>query len=95
MGPTLTMEELLAIRANPFKYLTPRIAGSQFAAEGGRIGYQKGSKEPGRDIIKTISIKQCEEIAEKKLKDLNANTVEQGVKIIVGSAKSMGIEVTG
>jgi len=46
MGPTLTMEELLAIRANPFKYLTPRIAGSQFAAEGGRIGYQKGSKEP-------------------------------------------------
>ena len=56
---------------------------------------KKGSKEPGRDIIKTISIKQCEEIAEKKLKDLNANTVEQGIKIIVGSAKSMGIEVTG
>ena len=46
MGPTLTMEELLAIRANPFKYLTPNIAGSQFAAEGGRIGYQEGSKEP-------------------------------------------------
>ena len=42
MGPTLTMEELLAIRANPFKYLTPRIAGSQFAAEGGRIGFQEG-----------------------------------------------------
>ena len=56
---------------------------------------KKGSKEPGRDIINTISVKQCEEIAEKKLKDLNANTVEQGVKIIVGSAKSMGIEVTG
>ena len=56
---------------------------------------KKGSKEPGRDIIKTITIKQCEEIASKKLKDLNANTVEQGVKIIVGSAKSMGIEVTG
>ena len=48
-----------------------------------------------KDIIKTITIKQCEEIASKKLKDLNANTVEQGVKIIVGSAKSMGIEVTG
>ena len=47
------------------------------------------------NIIKTITIKQCEEIASKKLKDLNANTVEQGVKIIVGSAKSMGIEVTG
>ena len=46
MGPTLTMEELLAIRANPFQYLTPRITGSQFAAEGGRMGYQEGSKEP-------------------------------------------------
>ena len=40
-------------------------------------------------------MKQCEEIAEKKLKDLNANTIEQGVKIIIGSAKSMGIEVSG
>nr|BAR36377.1 hypothetical protein [uncultured Mediterranean phage uvMED] len=46
MGPTLTMEQLLAIRANPFQYLTPRITGSQFAAEGGRMGYQEGSKEP-------------------------------------------------
>ena len=34
------------------------------------------------------------EIAEKKLKDLNANTVDQGMKIIIGSARSMGIEVT-
>ena len=55
---------------------------------------KKGSKQPGRDIISSISEKQCEEIAEKKLKDLNANTVEQALKIIMGSARSMGIEVT-
>ena len=55
---------------------------------------KKGSKEPGRDIISSISQKQCEEIAEKKLKDLNANTIEQALKIIMGSARSMGIEVT-
>ena len=55
---------------------------------------KKGSKEPGRDIISTISTSQCRDIAEKKLKDLNANTIEQGTKIIIGSAKSMGIEVT-
>ena len=55
---------------------------------------KKGSKEPGREIISSISEKQCEEIAEKKLKDLNANTVEQALKIIMGSARSMGIEVT-
>ena len=53
-----------------------------------------GSKEPGRDIIKTISQSQCKEIAEKKLNDLNANTVDQGMKIVMGSARSMGIEVT-
>ena len=55
---------------------------------------KKGSKEPGRDMISTISTSQCRDIAEKKLKDLNANTIEQGTKIIIGSAKSMGIEVT-
>ena len=55
---------------------------------------KKGSKEPGRDIVSSISEKQCEEIAEKKLKDLNANTVDQAIKIIMGSARSMGIEVT-
>ena len=55
---------------------------------------KKGSKEPGRDMIATISMSQCKDIAEKKLKDLNANTVDQGLKIIIGSAKSMGIEVT-
>ena len=55
---------------------------------------KKGSKEPGRDIIKTITQVQCKEIAEKKLNDLNANTVDQGTKIVMGSARSMGIEVT-
>ena len=45
-GPKLTMEELLAIRGAPFNTLAPRFTGSTFAAEGGRMGYQKGSKEP-------------------------------------------------
>tara|TARA_B100001029_G_C14859137_1_gene338130 strand:+ start:235 stop:663 length:429 start_codon:yes stop_codon:yes gene_type:complete len=58
------------------------------------IKIKKGSKEPGREVAGSISMSQCKDIAEKKLKDLNANTVEQGLKIIVGSAKSMGIEVT-
>ncbi len=45
-GPKLTMEELLAIRGAPFNTLAPRFTGSTFAAEGGRMGYQEGSKEP-------------------------------------------------
>ena len=46
LGPELTPAQLAAIQGKPFDTLTRRIAGSQFAAEGGRIGYQEGSKEP-------------------------------------------------
>ena len=58
------------------------------------LNIKKGYKEPGRESAGTISKAKCKEIAEKKLKDLNANTVDQGMNIIIGSARSMGIEVT-
>ena len=52
-----------------------------------------GSKEPGRNIVASITKKQLEDIATQKMNDLNAHSLEQAVKIIAGSAKSMGIEV--
>ena len=52
-----------------------------------------GSKEPGRSIVASISKKQLEDIANQKMKDLNAHDLEEAVKIIAGSARSMGIEV--
>ena len=52
-----------------------------------------GSKEPGRNIVASISKKQLETIAKEKMKDLNAHDIEEAVKIIAGSARSMGIEV--
>ena len=52
-----------------------------------------GSQEPGRNIVASITKKQAEEIAKQKMKDLNALDLEQAVKIIAGSARSMGIEV--
>ncbi|MFB2533487.1 50S ribosomal protein L11 [Paracoccus sp. p4-l81] len=54
-----------------------------------------GSKKPGRDVAGTVTVAQVREIAEKKMKDLSANDVEAAMQIIVGSAKSMGIEVKG
>jgi large subunit ribosomal protein L11 len=54
---------------------------------------KSGSKEPGKDIIGSIKTSQLAEIAEAKMKDLNANDIDQAVKIIAGSARSMGIEV--
>ena len=52
-----------------------------------------GSKEPGRVIVGSITKKQAEKIAQEKMKDLNAHSIEEAVKIISGSARSMGIEV--
>ncbi|WP_113910620.1 50S ribosomal protein L11 [Roseovarius dicentrarchi] len=54
---------------------------------------KSGGKTPGRDTAGSVTVKQVREIAEAKWKDLNANDVESAMKIIVGSARSMGIEV--
>jgi len=54
---------------------------------------QSGSNTPGRTTAGTVSTKQVREIAEAKWKDLNANDVDAAMKIILGSARSMGIEV--
>ena len=56
-------------------------------------GLKSGSKTPGRETIGTVTAKQVREIAETKMKDLNANSVEAAMQIILGSARSMGIEV--
>ncbi len=52
-----------------------------------------GSKKPGRKIVASITRKQAEEIAKKKMEDLNAHDIDEAIKIISGSARSMGIEV--
>ncbi len=57
------------------------------------IGIEKGSKEPNRSKVGEITKAQIEEIAKLKLKDLNARKVESAVKIIEGTAKSMGVKI--
>ena len=54
---------------------------------------KSGSKEPGRVSAGTITKAQLQKIAEAKMKDLNAFNMEQAIKIIAGSARSMGIQV--
>jgi large subunit ribosomal protein L11 len=55
-------------------------------------GLQKGSSTPHTDKVGRVSRAQLEEIANTKMKDLNANDIDAAVKIIAGSARSMGIE---
>jgi large subunit ribosomal protein L11 len=58
------------------------------------VKLQKGSQTPGHETpAGVIRRRQLEEIAEEKMKDLNANDVEAAVKILAGSAKSMGVQV--
>ncbi len=56
-------------------------------------GIAKGSAIPNREKVGKVTLKQVEEIAQRKMKDLNAQSLEQAVKIIAGTARSMGITV--
>ena len=57
------------------------------------LSLEKGAAEPHRDKVARISQAQLREIAEKKMKDLNANDIDAAAKIIAGTARSMGVEV--
>lgn len=57
------------------------------------LGLEKGSSIPHKDKVGKITKQQLKKIAEIKLKDLNANDVDAAIKIVAGSARSMGVEV--
>ncbi len=57
-------------------------------------GIESGSGEPNTKKVGTVTIEQCREIAERKMEDLSARTLEAGGEIIAGTARSMGLIVT-
>ena len=57
------------------------------------VGILKGSGEPNKNKVGKVSKKQVEEIAKIKLPDLNTNNIEAAMKIVEGSARSMGLEI--
>jgi len=57
-------------------------------------GIQKGSTKGSKEVVGKITKAQVKEIAETKLPDLNAYTVEEAMKIVEGTARNMGIEIT-
>ena len=83
---SFTME----IKTPPASYYLKKAAGMKPV---GKRNRPKGAALPGRETVASVTVKQVREIAEAKMKDLSANDVEQAMKIIVGSAQSMGIEV--
>ncbi len=76
-----------------FSFITKTPPASSLLIKAAKI--DKGSGMPNRDKVGKVSLKQVKEIAELKMEDLNANDVENAMKIIMGTARSMGILVEG
>jgi large subunit ribosomal protein L11 len=77
-------------RSFTFEMKTPPV--SYFLKKAAKL--DSGSKTPGREPVGQVTKKQVREIAEQKMKDLNCDTVEAAMKMIEGSARSMGLSVT-
>lgn len=82
----------LELKTPPASYFLKKAAGLKPVGKRNRM---KGSSKPGRDVAGTVTAAQIRQIAEAKMKDLNANSIEAAMQIILGSAKSCGIEVKG
>jgi large subunit ribosomal protein L11 len=76
-------------RSFSFEMKTPPV--SYFIKKAAKL--ESGSKTPGRDKAGSITPAQVREIAEQKMKDLNCDTIESAMKMVAGSARSMGIDV--
>jgi large subunit ribosomal protein L11 len=81
---------IYADRSFAFEMKTPPV--SHFLKKAAKL--ESGSKTPGREKIGKVTKEQVKEIAQKKMKDLNCDTVEAAMRMIEGSARSMGLEVT-
>ena len=77
-------------RSFSFEMRTPPV--SYFIKKAAKL--ESGSKTPGREKAGSVTKAQVREIAEQKMKDLNCDTIEAAMRMVEGSARSMGIEVT-
>ena len=76
-------------RSFTFEMRTPPV--SYFIKKAAKL--ESGSKTPGRDKAGTVTKAQVREIAQQKMKDLNCDTIEAAMRMVEGSARSMGVEV--
>jgi large subunit ribosomal protein L11 len=88
-GQVITKIQVYEDRSYTFQVKTP-LTTNMILKE---IGLESGSTKPGSIKAGKITQAQLKNVATKKMRDLNANTVEQAMKIIAGSARSAGIEV--
>ena len=82
---------ITAYKDRSFDFVTKKPPVTFYLKKAAKI--KKGCQTPGRSTLGKVTMKQVEEIAKEKLEDLNAYDVDQASKIILGSARSMGMEI--
>ncbi len=82
---------ITAFADRTFTFMTKTPPASYFLKKA--AGLPKGGQTPGKAVAGKVTVAQCREIAEAKMKDLNANDLDQATTMIVGSARSMGLDV--
>jgi large subunit ribosomal protein L11 len=90
---TIVPVEITIFEDRSFSFITKTPPAAVLLKQ--KAGIEKGSKEPNRNKVARISREQVREIARQKMDDLNTDDEEQATKIIEGTARSMGIVVTG
>jgi len=83
--------ELTIYEDRSFSFVTKQPPAAELIKQA--TGVEKGSGEPNREKVAKLTQAQVREIAERKMVDLNANDVENAMRIIEGTARSMGVEV--
>jgi len=83
--------EITVFSDRSFKFITKTPPASILLKKAAKI--EKGSSEPNKTKVGSVTLKAIKEIAETKLPDLNAHTIEQAMEMIKGTARSMGISI--
>ncbi|EKD56170.1 MAG: 50S ribosomal protein L11 [uncultured bacterium] len=92
MGNTTIPAEITVYEDRTFDFILKQPPAAILLKEAAKI--EKGAANPLKDKVGTVTKAQLHEIAERKMVDLNVNTVEQAEKTIAGTARSMGIKIT-
>jgi large subunit ribosomal protein L11 len=90
-GGRITPVEITVFEDRSFTFITKTPPAAVLIKEA--LGLEKGSGEPNKAKVGTLSRAQVRQIAETKLEDLNARDVDQAMRIVEGTARSMGVEV--
>jgi large subunit ribosomal protein L11 len=91
MGQVIPVE-LTIYEDRTFTFITKQPPAAELLKQA--AGIEKGSPEPNREKVATVTQDQVRQIAETKMKDLNAHDLEAAMRIVQGTARSMGIEVS-